>query len=355
MVLFKHAVKRNKFEKLIQTPEYDFLRAEPLKDNIILLGMGGSHAYGTNVEGSDIDIRGVATHSAEDILTRKGFDQVVNEATDTTVYSLEKIINLLSNCNPNVIELLGLEPWQYIKISHVGSELIQNADMFLSKRAVHSFGGYANAQLRRLQNKAVRGVGQEQQEVHILNSIENARYSFPEKYFDCPEDSIRLYIDKAVNPDYITEVFMDVNLTHYPLRDYKSMWSEMHSIAKEYSKNIGRRNQNAIEHGKLSKHMMHLVRLYLMCFDILENGKIVTYRSKEHDFLMDIRNGKYLDDNKQPTREFYDIVDELENKLNYWKEHTELPPNPDYNRINKFLASVNERIVINSSSIGCGS
>lgn len=354
MVLFKHAVKRNKFEKLIQTPEYDFLRAEPLKDNIILLGMGGSHAYGTNVEGSDIDIRGVATHSAEDILTRKGFDQVVNEATDTTVYSLEKIINLLSNCNPNVIELLGLEPWQYIKISRVGSELIQNADMFLSKRAVHSFGGYANAQLRRLQNKAVRGVGQGQQEVHILNSIENARYSFPEKYFDCPEDSIRLYIDKAVNPDYITEVFMDVNLTHYPLRDYKSMWSEMHSIAKEYSKNIGRRNQNAIEHGKLSKHMMHLVRLYLMCFDILENGKIVTYRSKEHDFLMDIRNGKYLDDNKQPIREFYDIVDELENKLNYWKEHTELPPNPDYNRINKFLASVNERIVINSSSIGCG-
>jgi len=345
-MLFNQAVKRNTFRNLVKSPEYDFLRKEPLKDNIILLGLGGSHAYGTNVEGSDIDIRGIATHSPEDILTRKGFEQVVNEATDTTVYSLEKIVNLLSNCNPNVIELLGLQPWQYIYITDVGEELVKNADMFLSKRAIHSFGGYANAQLRRLQNKAVRGVGQEQQEIHILNSIENARYSFPEKYFDCPEDSIRLYIDKAVNPDYITEVFMDVNLTHYPLRDYKSMWSEMYSIAKEYSKNIGRRNQNAIEHGKLSKHMMHLVRLYLMCFDILEYGKIVTYREKEHDFLMAIRNGAYLDDEGQPKQEFYEIVDEFENKLEYWKEHTSLPPNPDYTRINDFLMNVNENIVV---------
>ena len=94
----------------VQSEEYDFLREKPLGDNIIILGLGGSHAYGTNNENSDLDVRGVATHSAEDILTRKGFEQVTNEATDTTVYSLEKIINLLSNCNPNTIEILGLDP-----------------------------------------------------------------------------------------------------------------------------------------------------------------------------------------------------------------------------------------------------
>lgn len=324
----------------VQSEEYDFLKEKPLGDNIIILGLGGSHAYGTNNENSDLDVRGVATHSPEDILTRKGFDQVVNEATDTTVYSLEKIINLLSNCNPNTIEILGLEPWQYLYVSDIGKALIDNRDMFLSKRAVHAFGGYANSQLRRLSNKAVRLVGQEERERHILASIENARYSYPEKYFNYPDDAIRLYIDKAVQEDYDTEIFMDVHLTHYPLRDYKSMWSEMHNIVKDYSK-IGKRNSHAIEHDKLGKHMMHLVRLYLMCFDILEKGEINTYRKKDHDFLMDIRNGKYLDDDRQPTEEFYDIVDEFENKLEHLKDHTDLPPNPDYNRINKFLADAN--------------
>lgn len=334
----------------VNSPEYDFLRKEPLKNNIILLGLGGSYAYGTNNENSDLDIRGVATHNAEDILTRKGFEQVVNEATDTTIYSLKKIVNLLSNCNPNTIEILGLEPWQYLYTSYIGQELIKNKDMFLSKRAVHSFGGYATAQLRRLSNKAVRTVEQEQREKHILASIENARYSYPDKYFNYPEDSIRLYIDKAVQEDYDTEIFMDVNLKHYPLRDYKSMWSEMQNIVKDYSK-IGKRNSKAIEHDKLGKHMMHLIRLYLMCFDILEDGKIITYRKKEHDFLMDIRNGKYLDENKQPTKEFYDIVDEMENKLNYLKDHSPLPDNPDYKHINDFLYDANLTVLYNEGII----
>lgn len=334
----------------VNSSEYDFLRKEPLKDNIILLGLGGSYAYGTNTENSDLDIRGVATHNSEDILTRKGFEQVVNEATDTTIYSLEKIVNLLSNCNPNTIEILGLEPWQYLYVGYIGQELIKNKDMFLSKRAVHSFGGYASAQLRRLSNKAVRTVEQEQREKHILASIENARYSYPDKYFNYPEDSIKLYIDKAIQEDYDTEIFMDINLKHYPLRDYKSMWSEMQNIVKDYSK-IGRRNSKAIEHDKLGKHMMHLIRLYLMCFDILEDGKIITYRKKEHDFLMDIRNGKYLDDNKQPTKEFYDIVDEMENKLNYLKDHSPLPDNPDYEGINNFLYKSNLYVLYSEGEI----
>lgn len=331
-------------DELRKDPAYSFLNKEPLGDNIILLGLGGSHAYGTNIEGSDLDLRGAATHSARDILTGGGFEQVANEETDTTIYSLEKLISLLSNCNPNVIEILGLEPWQYVYISPIGQKLIDNKDMFLSKRAIHSFGGYATAQLRRLENKAVRLVNQDQREKHILDSIENSRYTFPEKYFGNPNDSIRLYIDKAVNPLMNTEIFMDVSLSHYPLRDYKSMWSEMNEVVKSYNK-IGKRNQHAIERGKLGKHMMHLVRLYLMCFDILDKGEIITYRREDHDFLMDIRNGKYLDDNQQPTAEFYEIVDELEAHLEKLKTTTLLPENPDYKKIKDFLVEANLEVI----------
>ena len=337
----------DEIKSLIQTPKYDFLKTnEHLGKNIIFLTLGGSYAYGTNIEGSDIDLRGCALNNKEEILTNKNFEQFVNEETDTTIYSFNKLISLLTNVNPNTIELIGNKPEHYFYLSPIGKELIDNRHLFLSKKCVYSFGGYANQQLRRLDNKAVRLVSQSEKEQHIFNSIENASYSFKEQFFSYDKDAIKLYIDKSHREEYDTEIFMDINLKHYPLRDYKGMWSTMNNIVKEYSK-IGKRNANAIEHGKLAKHMMHLVRLYLMCLDILNNGEIITYREKDHDFLMDIRNGKYLDDNRQPTSEFFDIVNDLEAKLNAAKQTTDLPNNPDYKKINEFVMSVNERVVRN--------
>ena len=300
-------------KKKVSSDTYAFLKEnEHLGSNIILLGLGGSHAYGTNTESSDLDIRGIATNRKEEILSNIHFDHFVNEETDTTIYSFNKMITLLSNCNPNTIELLGLKPEHYLYISPIGQELLNNAHMFLSKKCVQSFGGYANSQLRRLDNKAVRLVGQAERENHILNSIKNAFVTFPDKYFPFNDGDIKLYIDKAVQ------------------EDYSKIW---------------KCNKHAIEHEKLGKHMMHLVRLFYMCFDILENEKIFTYREKEHELLMDIRNGKYLDENRQPIPEFFELVDELEKRLEYDKGNTSLPDKPDYKKINDFVISVNEHIV----------
>lgn len=336
----------NDFKAVLKTPEYDFLKTNPhLGNNIILLGLGGSHAYGTNVEGSDIDIRGIALNSKSDILGSSNFEQVVNEATDTTIYSLRKIVSLLSSCNPNTIEILGLKPEHYLYLSPIGQELLDNKKLFLTKRAVQSFGGYAFAQLRRLDNKAARTLEQAEREQHILNSITNASYVWPDKY-DCFKDGdfVNLYLDDSDLDDMDKEIFMDIHLTHYPLRDYKSMWSDMKNIVSEYGK-IGHRNKNAIANDKLGKHMMHLVRLYLMCLDILEKEEINTFRDKDHNFLMEIRNGKFLDKDSHPLPEFYDMVSDYEKRLKYAAEHSSLPDKPDYDAINEFLMSVNERIV----------
>lgn len=333
--------------KVLFSKEYEFLKTnEHLGNNIILIGLGGSYAYGTNTENSDLDIRGCALNTKEEILTNKSFEQLVNEETDTTIYSFNKLVSLLCNVNPNTCELFGLKPEHYLYIHPIGQELLNNAHLFLSKRAAYSFGGYASAQLRSLSNKAVRLVNQEQREKHILNSIMNASHTFSERYFQFDEDCINLYIDKSQQEEYDTEIFMDINLKHYPLRDYKAMWSEMNNIVKDYAK-IGKRNKHAIEHGKLGKHMCHLIRLYMMCLDILEKEQIITYRKAEHDLLMDIRNGKYLDSNNQPIPEFYEMVDDYEKKLDYAKLNTSLPDNPDYKKINEFVISVNERVVKN--------
>ena len=56
----------------LKSKDYEFLRDnENLGNNILLLGLSGSYAYGTNFDASDIDIRGVATNSNDNILTLK--------------------------------------------------------------------------------------------------------------------------------------------------------------------------------------------------------------------------------------------------------------------------------------------
>ena len=331
-------------EKL-KTSEYDFLREDKnLGDNIILLTLGGSHAYGMDKEESDLDVRGIALNSKKDVLLGTDFEQVVNVDTDTTIYSFNKMIQLLTSNNPNTVEILGCKPEHYLHLSNIGKELLENRKMFLSKICIHTFGGYAGSQLRRMENKAARLVGQAQNEVYILKSINNAKYDFKNRYYPHNDNDVKLYIGTAVQEGYDSEIFMDVCLKHYPLRDWAGMWNEMKAIVSSYNK-IGKRNEKAISHDKLGKHMAHLIRLYMMCIDILEKEEIITYRTDEHDLLMSIRNGEFLDENRQPTAEFYDLLNEYEKRFDYAKNNTSLPDVPDHKRINEFKMYVNERIV----------
>lgn len=331
-------------ETLIQS-EYDFLKENVhLGENIILLGLGGSHAYGLDKETSDLDVRGIALNSKSEILLGQDFEQVVEMKTDTTVYSFNKMIQLLVSSNPNTIEMLGLKPEHYLYMNNIGKELLEHKKMFLSKICIHTFGGYAGAQLRRLSNKAARLVSQPEQERHILKSIENAKYDFKNRYYPCEEDAVHLYIDKAVQKGYETEIFIDVNLKHYPLRDWAGMWNEMKAITSSYAK-VGKRNEKAIGHDKLGKHMCHLLRLYMMCIDILTKEEVITYRTEEHELLMRIRNGEFLDEGRQPVSAFFDLLSEYEKKFEYAKKNTSLPDMPDYKRIDEWKAYVNERIV----------
>lgn len=92
----------------LKSKEYDFLRTDKnLGNNIIILTLGGSHAYGMDKEGSDLDVRGIALNSKSDILLGTDFEQVVDVDTDTTMYSFNKMIQLLASSNPNTINCPG--------------------------------------------------------------------------------------------------------------------------------------------------------------------------------------------------------------------------------------------------------
>ena len=113
------------------------------------------------------------------------------------------------------------------------------------------------------------------------------------------------------------------------------------NVLSDYEK-LNHRNKKK-DDNHLNKHAMHLIRLYLMCLDILEKGDIVTYRGNDLDLLMSIRHGEYQKEDGTYRQEFFDMVNEFEARLAYAKENTALPENPDMKRVEEFVMEVNRR------------
>ena len=323
--------------------EYNFLREnEHLKDRIVLLTLGGSHAYGTNIETSDVDIRGCALNSPSDILGMTNFEQVVDTATDTTVYSFNRLISLLVSCNPNTIEMLGCKPEHYFVKTEIGKAMIDNRKMFLSQKAADSFGGYATQQLRRLENALARDrLPQERQEEHMLHAMQSSMKSFQDRYAEFVDGAIRLYVADSEREELNSEIFADISLQKFPAREFSSMLNELGNVLTSYGK-LNHRNHKK-DDAHLNKHAMHLIRLYLMCLDILEREDIITYREKEIPFLLDIRGGAFMKEDGTYRQEFFDMVTDYEKRLQYARANTSLPPRPDMKRIQEFVMDVNRK------------
>ena len=334
--------KLKDFKKLLDTEEYKFLKEHPrLGNRIMLLGVGGSYAYGTDYENSDIDFRGITLNLPSDLLGLTKFEQYEDRKTDTVIYSFNKMIRLLLECNPNTCEILGLEKEGYVILSELGQELLDNRSLFLTKRAAKSFGGYAQAQIRRLQNAIARdSMPQAQREQHILNSVQNSLEEFHRHFASFDKGSIRLYIDRAENPQFETEIFVDANYRHLPLRDYENMWGVMRSVVSSYDK-IGKRGKKDDNH--LNKHAMHTIRLFMMAIDILEKGEICTRRTKEQGLLLKIRNGGFRKEDGGFLPEYFDILSDYEQRMERASKESALPEEPDMEQVEAFVEYVNRK------------
>ena len=334
------------FQKMIEAPEYSFLRQnEHLGNHIILLGLSGSYGYGTNREDSDVDFRGVALQRPSDILGLTEFEQYVDTQTDTVVYGFNKLVKLLLDCNPNSCEIIGLPSEKYVIFSPLGEELLDNQSLFLSKRAIKAFGGYASAQLRRLQNAIARdSLPQADREKHILNSVQNAMDDFCRRNSRIGQGTVKLYIDQAVTPELETEIFVDANYQHLPLRDYNSMLDTLRCVVRDYDK-IGHRNHKKDEN-HLNKHAMHLIRLLMTVIDILEKHIVITCRQNDLPLLMKIRNGEYMQADGTMSAEFYEVLDFYERKIHDAAEKTTLPDNPDMAKVGAFVERINRQAIM---------
>ena len=329
------------FEALLHSAPYDFLRTdEHLGRRIMLLGLSGSYGYGTNRAGSDVDFRGVTLQQPSDLLGLTVFEQYVDEQTDTVIYGFNKLVKLLLDCNPNSCEILGLPREKYMIISPLGEELLNHQQLFLSKRCIKAFGGYASAQLRRLQNAIARdSLPQTQREKHILQSVLNAIDDFNRRNLRAAQGSIRLYIDDAVTDGLDTEIFVDAQYQHLPLRDYNSVMETLRNVVRDYDK-VGHRNHKK-DDNHLNKHAMHLIRLLMTVIDILDRHVIITCRQNDLPLLMKIRNGGYMQSDGTLSAEFYEVLEQYERRFQEAAKRTTLPDEPDMAKVGAFVERIN--------------
>lgn len=313
------------------------------KGNLIIFeAKMGSHAYGTNIPTSDIDLRGVFIQPLEDVLKYGYKDQVADKTNDIVFYELKRFLELVKKNNPNILELLNAPKDCIIHKDPIYDMIMDEARHFVTKKCRYTFAGYAIEQIRKARgyNKKINWEEAEMVRKNVLDfcyvlkdggSItlnqwfkEYNEYHIDKLFY---QDIGLANIDHAHNlyAMYIlpyrlekggivgdVEKANDVQLTSIPkgipvegyLTFNKDAYSTHCKRYKEYQTWLKERNEDRFkmnkDHGKNydSKNMMHTFRLLKMAIEIAETGQINVRRSdEEREKLMKIRHGEYEYDN----------------------------------------------------------
>jgi hypothetical protein len=118
----------------------------------VLVGVGGSHAYGIATVHSDVDYRGVYVAPTSEFFgltfPTETYDR---HDPDIALHEIGKMLRLASAANPTVLEVFFYS--DYPVRTDVGDLLIENRDLFITSKIRDTHVGYAYSQFKRLQNR----------------------------------------------------------------------------------------------------------------------------------------------------------------------------------------------------------
>src|SRR5688572_19527714 len=193
---------------------------------------------------------------------------------DCVFYELRKFTGLLLNCNPNVLSLLWLKPNGIIYESSLGARLRENRDLFVTKKAYHSFSGYAHAQFKKM-------ISFNQEAQALMQQLEEQLVSF------------------GIEPESCDAGHSLRRLSGQP---FVGATTEMMAVVKRYRGErrryysggyIGQKRRELVRRvGYDAKNAAHLIRLLRMGIEFLTEGTVHVERADAPE-LLDIKRGAW--------------------------------------------------------------
>lgn len=326
-----------------------------MKDRRILIETRvGSHLYGTSRPESDDDFQGVFLPSREDLLgvqncpTEWSLNTKVSEGIQNTkgdvdrkFYSIKRFFHLAAEGQPGQLELFFTTPEMTVSYEPVWSEILDNIGLFLSKKSIVPFIGFALSQAHKATMKG--------ETLRLLQDIIRW-YDSPErtlvdkiksttiiKDFPTYEDYVMLgpfSIKKTTNKEGFTTV--EIGGRNY---DIGLKLKTFVNNLKELESRYGSRSRAAADNKYDYKSLMHAYRLLGEGEELLKYGKITFPRPPaEVEFLKSVRLGTCGD---------LDHWAALTNKIDTLRQEVEpkshLPKEANHAKINELCMDILSR------------
>lgn len=294
--------------KLIKEPKW-------LNTNLHYEVKMGSHAYGIANPDSDLDIYGWAmppkgilfpiidgyVEGLDDNIPT--FEQRIyqDDGYDITIYGLTKYMRLVRENNPNMVDSLFVPSYCILHMSPLGGMLRDARHLFLSKKAFHSFRGYAHSQLSKVESRK--------------NSDQYKALEAFEKLHNIPTNLTLEQVKE--NPNNLVEGML-----------------RRHIMLYEAGLRVTKRFEDVKVKGYDSKFLYHTVRLLLECEQILRDYDLILDNNQE--ILREVRSGVWT--LEQASNWFDRKLKELEE---LYKESV-VPDYPDMDAIKQLFFDIVE-------------
>ncbi len=298
------------------------------KFKLIYLSKAGSLLYGLHTPNSDEDYIGIFIASDDYYLglnTVKELNFSIKEKNiEIKLYELKNFVKLAMQNNPNIIELLFVNPYHHLLyLSEEGKLLLDHKNLFPTKEAYNRFMGYAISQKHKMVIKK-ENYGELQSFIDLLRNyniqfdnktiLNDLKYN---KYFEAFKNNF-----KGNN--------FKIGDMQFPIsRKVKKVYEDI----KERLDKASRYEKYVLKYGYDTKFASHLIRLLSEGKELLETGKI-TFPLKERDLIFNIKIGEVK------LEEVLRIAEKYETEMKNIRNKTPLPVKSQFNKINELLKEI---------------